>query len=203
MGVTQGAGLSLQWMRKTLMPEASYDDMTREAAKAPPGAHGLFWLPYLMGERTPHLDPQARGGWIGLTARHERADLLRSLIEGVSFSQRDCLELIEEMGVEIQSVRLSGGGAQSQLWRQMLSDVFNKRVTTLATQEGSAYGAALLAMVGGGAFRSVEEACSAAIRETGAHGPVAHTAQTYERLYQVYRSLYPALKPVYGLIAGL
>lgn len=203
MGVTQGAGLSLQWMRKTLMPEASYDDMTREAAKAPPGAHGLFWLPYLMGERTPHLDPQARGGWIGLTARHERADLLRSLIEGVSFSQRDCLELIEEMGVEIQSVRLSGGGAQSQLWRQMLSDVFNKRVTTLATQEGSAYGAALLAMVGGGAFRSVEEACSATIRETGAHGPVAHTAQTYERLYQVYRSLYPALKPVYGLIAGL
>ncbi len=203
MGVTQGAGLSLQWMRKTLMPESTYDDMTAAAAKAPAGSHGLFWLPYLMGERTPHLDARARGGWVGLTAKHGRADMIRSVLEGVSFSQRDCLDLIEEMGVDIHSVRLSGGGAQSAVWRQMFSDVFNKRVVTLSTQEGSAYGAALLAMVGGGAFPSVEEACAAAIRETASLKPVANTAQVYERHYQVYRSLYPSLKPIYGLVANL
>ena len=105
-----------------------------------------------MGERTPHLDARARGGWIGLTAKHTRADMIRSLLEGVSYSQKDCLDIIEQMGVHVESVRVSGGGARSAFWRQMLADVFRKRVVTLETQEGSAYGAALLALTGTGVY---------------------------------------------------
>ncbi len=112
MGVTQGAGLSLQWFRNRLAPGADYDALMAEAAQSPAGAHGLFWLPYLMGERTPHLDATARGGWIGLTNSHTRADLIRALVEGVSYSQRDCLDIIEALGVAVNSVRASGGGAQ-------------------------------------------------------------------------------------------
>jgi xylulokinase len=144
MGVTQGAGLSLQWFRKHFAPDSSYDDLIAEAAGA--RAEGLYWLPYLMGERTPHLDARARGGWFGITASHARADLIRALLEGVSFSQKDCLDLIAGLGSLIESVRVSGGGARSAFWRQMLADVFNKRVVVLESQEGSAYGAALLAM---------------------------------------------------------
>src|SRR5262249_31129344 len=147
MGVTQGAGLSLQWFRDNLAPGSNYETLTAEAATAPPGSQGLFWLPYLMGERTPHLDASARGGWMGLTAKHSRADLIRSLLEGVSYSQKDCLEIIEQMGEAVDSVRLSGGGARSAFWRQMLADVLGKRAAVLETEEGSAYGAALLAMV--------------------------------------------------------
>src|SRR5580658_10146696 len=153
MGVTQGAGLSLQWLRNQLVPGASYDDLTAEAATAPAGSQDLFWLPYLMGERTPHLDAQARGGWIGLTARHTRADLIRAVIEGVSYSQKDGLDIVEQLGVEVSSVRASGGGARSLFWRQILADVFGKRLARLETQEGSAYGAALLAMTGTGEFK--------------------------------------------------
>src|SRR5206468_10933536 len=140
----------LQWFRNNLAPGADYEALTAEAAAAPVGSQGLFWLPYLMGERTPHLDASARGGWIGLTAKHTRADLIRSLMEGVSYSQKDCLEVIQQMGVAVESVRLSGGGARSTLWQQMLADTFGKPVAILENQEGSAYGAALLAMVGSG-----------------------------------------------------
>src|SRR5206468_12188005 len=121
MGVTQGAGLSLQWFRNNLAPGVPYDDLMKEAATATPGSQGLFWLPYLMGERTPHLDALARGGWIGLTAKHKRADLVRSLLEGVSYSQKDCLDIIEEMRVAVRAVRLSGGGGRSEFWQQMLA----------------------------------------------------------------------------------
>jgi len=165
MGVTQGAGLSLQWFRNQFAPGADYDTLTAEAATAPAGSQGLFWLPYLMGERTPHLDASARGGWIGVTAKHTRADLIRAIIEGVSYSQMDCLSIIEEMDVPVEAVRASGGGGQSAFWRQVLADVFAKRVVVLKTQEGSAYGAALLAMAGTGAYASVPEACRAAVRE--------------------------------------
>ena len=126
MGVTQGAGLSLQWFRNQLAPGTEYDALTAEAAQSPPGAQGLFWLPYLMGERTPHLDATARGGWIGLTASHTRADLIRAVIEGVSYSQRDCLDIIEALGVRGESVRASGGGAQSPFWRQLLAGIFEQ-----------------------------------------------------------------------------
>ena len=194
MGVTQGAGLSLQWFRNQLAPGATYDALTKEASQAPTGSQGLYWLPYLMGERTPHLDSSARGGWIGLTARHTRADLIRSLLEGVAYSQKDCLDIVEQLGATVESVRLSGGGARSPFWRQMFADVFNKRVVTLETQEGSAYGAALLALVGTGQFGSVVELCKTAIREVDSVAPQADGAETYARGHATYQSLYPALK---------
>lgn len=200
MGVTQGAGLSLQWMRKELMPGEEYDQLMAQASTAERGSQGLFWLPYLMGERTPHLDAKARGAWIGLTARHSKADLIRSLVEGVSFSQKDGLDIIEGLNVSVQSVRLSGGGARSPFWRQLMADVLNKRVVTLTTQEGSAYGAALLATVGTGAYSSVEEACRAAIAEQDSVTPSEAAAEAYRTLHATYKEIYPALKPIYERI---
>ncbi len=198
MGVTQGAGLSLQWFRNQLGPGSSYDELMAEAARSPIGAQGLFWLPYLMGERTPHLDATARAAWIGLTASHRRADMIRALIEGVSYSQMDCLAIVDSLGANIASVRLSGGGAKSPFWRQMLADIFARPVSTLATQEGSAYGAALLAMTGTGAFGSVPEACRATIRETDSLLPGKADSEGYAERYRVFASLYPALKPIYA-----
>jgi xylulokinase len=203
MGVTQGAGLSLQWFRNQFAPGAGYDALTAEAAQAPAGAQGLFWLPYLMGERTPHLDATARGGWVGLTASHTRADLIRAVIEGVSYSQRDCLDIIEELGVSVSSVRASGGGAKSAFWRQLLASILNKRVVTLETQEGSAYGAALLALAGGGEYASVQEVCRATIRETDSVPPCAPDAALYAKGHRIYQSLYPALRPMYAQVAAM
>lgn len=203
MGVTQGAGLSLQWFRNQLAPGTEYESLIAEAATAPPGSQGLFWLPYLMGERTPHLDATARGGWIGLTARHARADLVRSLLEGVSYSQKDCMDIIEQLDVPIRAVRVSGRGARSPFWRQMLANVFDKPAATLETQEGSAYGAALIAMAGTGQYASVPEACRAVIREVEVTPPRTADAQVYAKGYAVYRSLYPALRGVYREIEKL
>ena len=188
MGVTQGAGLSLQWFRNQFMPGANYDELTAEAATM--DAEGLFWLPYLMGERTPHLDAMARGGWIGVTAKHTRADLIRALIEGVSFSLKDCLDLVSALGVDIQSVRVSGGGAKSAFWRQLLADIFNKRVVSLETQEGSAYGAALLAMPG-----DVRATCKRVIREVDSVEP--KDPSRYASKHAIYKSLYPSLHSFY------
>jgi xylulokinase len=203
MGVTQGAGLSLQWLRNQLAPGASYDSLTAEAGRSPRGAQGLFWLPYLMGERTPHLDATARGGWIGLTASHTRADLIRAVIEGVSYSQRDCLDIIDSLGVAVSSVRASGGGAKSEFWRGLLAAILGKRVVTLETQEGSAYGAALLALAGTGEYATVPDVCRAAIRETASVTPTDADAAFYRAGHSVYQSLYPALKPIYSQIAAL
>jgi xylulokinase len=203
MGVTQGAGLSLQWFRNRLAPGADYDTLMVEAAQSPAGAQGLFWLPYLMGERTPHLDATARGGWIGLTASHTRADLIRAVLEGVSYSQRDCLEIIEALGIAVSSVRASGGGAKSPFWRQLLANILGKRTVTLETQEGSAYGAALLALAGASGHASVPEVCRMAIRETESVSPDAKDAAFYAKAHRVYQALYPALKPIFGQIATL
>ena len=194
MGVTQGAGLSLQWFRNQLAPGIPYDELMREAATAPAGSQGLYWLPYLMGERTPHLDSTIRGGWVGLTARHTRADLIRSLVEGVSYSQQDGLEIIEELGVPVHSVRASGGGANSPFWRQILADVFDKPVVTLASQEGSAYGAALLGMVATGVFSSVPEACQQTVREIESVTPNPAAVAVYASGHTAYQRLYPALR---------
>ena len=204
MGVTQGAGLSLQWFRNQLGGEFLaraaqensdvYDLMMQEAATAPATSEGLYWLPYLMGERTPHLDAFARGGWIGLTAKHTRAHLLRSMVEGVSYSLKDCLDIVESLGVGVQAVRASGGGAKSQFWRGMLANVFGCPITTLETQEGSAYGAALLAMSGTGGFSSVQEACSATIRVQDQTEPEAELTEAYAAGHHAYQALYPALK---------
>jgi xylulokinase len=193
MGVTQAAGLSLQWFRNNLAPGSSYDALTAEAALAPAGSQGLYWLPYLMGERTPHLHANARGGWIGLTAKHTRADLIRSLLEGVSYSQKDGLEIIEQMGVNVQSVRVSGGGARSAFWLQMLADVFGKRVAVLESEEGSAYGAALLALAATGEYASVIEVCKAAVREVGFVEPRPEETAIYASGHRIYQALYPAL----------
>jgi xylulokinase len=203
MGVTQGAGLSLEWFRNQFATETDFGVLMDEAAIVLPGANGLFWLPYLMGERTPHLDANARGGWIGITAKHTRADLIRALIEGVSYSQKDCLSIIEGLGVKVDSVRASGGGGQSPLWRQILADVFGKRVAALKTQEGSAYGAALLATVGTAAFASVEEASNAALEEVSVSEPRPRESKVYASGYEVYQALYPSLRPLYSLIEGL
>lgn len=198
MGVTQGAGLSLQWLRNQLLPGEDYDKMTAEASLAEAGSQGLFWLPYLMGERTPHLDARARAAWIGLTAKHTRADLIRSVLEGVSYSQRDGLDIIESLGVPVESVRLSGGGARSAFWRQLMASVLNKRIVTLDHQEGSAYGAALLATVGTGAYNSVEEACAATIEEASELQPLEADVKAYSLWHKTYQKIYPALKSVYS-----
>ena len=195
MGVTQGAGLSLQWFRNNLAPGAGYDSLTAEAATASAGSQGLFWLPYLMGERTPHLDASARGGWIGLTARHTRADLIRSLMEGVAYSQKDGLDIIEQMGVPVNSIRLSGGGARSAFWQQIFADVFGKRVSVLESQEGSAYGAALLALVGTGEYGSVQDVCKRAVHEAHSLAPRPQEMELYTLGHRRYQSLYPALRP--------
>lgn len=200
MGVTQGAGLSLQWFRNRFAAECQYDDLTAEATLSPPGADGLFWLPYLMGERTPHLDPNARAGWIGLTARHSRADLVRAILEGVCYSQKDGLEIISALGAHPTLVRLSGGGAKSPFWHQLFADIFNTRVVTLETQEGSAYGAALLALVGTGQYGTAAEVCRSAIHEVDAKHPNPDSAAKYAKRYDIYRSLYPALKSVFRAI---
>jgi xylulokinase len=203
MGVTQGAGLSLQWLRNRLAPDSNYEALMAEAATAPAGSDGLFWLPYLMGERTPHLDSQARGGWIGITARHTRADLIRAVIEGVCYSQKDCLDLIEGLGVEASSVRASGGGSRNAFWRQLLADVFGKPLARLATQEGSAHGAALLALAGTGEYSSVTEVCKVALRETDTLSPRPREAAFYAKGHRIYKSLYPALRPSFEAISNL
>ena len=200
MGVTQGAGLSLQWFRNNLAKSDDYNALVAEAESAPAGSQGLFWLPYLMGERTPHLDSLARAGWIGLTAKHTRADMIRSVIEGVCFSLKDCLDLIEQMGMEVNIVRVAGGGAQSAFWRQALADIFGKRVVSLATEDSSAYGASLLAMVATGEFASVPEVCKAVVRETSSLTPRSLDSKQYGQSHKIYQSLYPALKPFYRMI---
>jgi xylulokinase len=203
MGVTQGAGLSLQWYRNRFARDTEYDDLTADATRAPAGSHGLFWLPYLMGERTPHLDALARGAWIGLTARHQPADLIRAILEGVCYSQKDGLEIIKALGVRADVVRLSGGGARSPFWHQLFADIFNVRVATLATQEGSAYGAALLALVGTGEYASASEVTERALREQIVKQPHSAAAEAYQKRYAVYTRLYPALKDIFRCIGEL
>ncbi len=200
MGVTQGAGLSLQWFRNRFAPEAQYDDLTAEAASSPAGSHGLFWLPYLMGERTPHLDALARACWIGLTAKHSRADLTRSVLEGVTYSLNDGLQIIRALGADPAVIRLSGGGARSPFWHQLFADIFNVYVAVLETQEGSAYGAALLALGGSGEYGTVREIVAAAIQEVSGRQPEPASASAYARRYAIYRSLYPALRPAFQAI---
>jgi xylulokinase len=202
MGVTQAAGLSLQWFRNRFAPNCGYEELTREAALSPAGADGLFWLPYLMGERTPHLDANARAGWIGLTAKHERADLVRAILEGVCYSQKDALEIIAQLGAHPSSVRLSGGGARSPFWHQLFADIFDQRVATLETQEGSAYGAALLAMIGTGEYSNAVEISRLAVKEVSVKEPQQQlTVDFYRRHYEIYQSLYPALKATFRTIA--
>jgi xylulokinase len=201
MGVMLSAGGSLKWYRDTLRPGVGYDALTAEAATVPPGGEGLAFLPYLTGERTPHPDPQARGGFVGLTLRHGPAHLTRAVMEGVTFGLRDALELVRERGVEARRVRVSGGGAESATWRRMMADVFDAEVATVNVTEGAAYGAALLAGVGAGVYADVAEAARTTVRETSVTAPGADAAE-YDAPYAAYRTLYPALRDWFSSSGG-
>jgi len=194
MGVTNGAGLSLRWFRDTFAPGADYDQLTAEAAKAPPGSDGLLWAPYLFGERTPHLDPQARAAFVGITASHTRAHCVRAVMEGVAFSLRDTFSLFSDLKVPVARIRLGGGGARSPLWQQIQADVYGHSVELLAADEGGAFGAALLAGVAIGAWPSVEAACAASVHVARQIEP-KHAA-AMDQAYQSFRRLYPALREI-------
>ncbi len=208
MAVTQAAGLSLRWLRDRLGFTSvdgrdPYELMLALAADVPPGAEGLLWLPYLQGERTPHLDPFARGALLGLTARHDRPHLIRAVLEGVVYSLRDGLEIIRGLGIDVRQARATGGGARSRLWRQMQADVLQVEIVSVNAQEGPAFGAALLAGVATGAYPSVEAACDATIREVERLAPNPELAPVYDRYYQAYRAAYPALRELSHTLAQL
>jgi xylulokinase len=199
MGVMLSAAGSLQWYRDTLAPNMSFDDLLKEAESIQAGSEGLQFLPYLSGERTPHPDPLARGAFIGLTLRHSRAHMTRAVLEGVAFGLKDSFTLIQNAGLgTIKQVRASGGGTKGTLWRQILASVLDAELVTVNTTEGGAYGAALLAGVGAGAWGSVAEACKACIKITGSAQPEASSVEAYQKSYAVYRELYPALKSSFG-----
>ncbi len=200
-GVTQGAGLSLKWFRDNFGAGSSYDDLVDEAAKITTGSDGAIWLPYLMGERTPHLDAKARAAFVGLTASHTKAHLTRAVLEGVAFSLRDSLEIFREIGAAINRIRLGGGGAKSPLWRHIQTNVYGQQTETLAADEGAAFGAALLAGVGVGAWNSVDEACDMAIRVAETVKPDTEAVKTLDRNYNAYKLLYMALRPAINVAA--
>jgi xylulokinase len=204
MGVMLSAAGSLQWYRDTLAPNVSFDDLLKGAEAVPAGSGGLQFLPYLSGERTPHPDPLARGAFVGLTVRHNRDYMTRSVLEGVSFGLKDSFTLIQNAGLgTITQVRASGGGTKGALWRQILASVLEAELVTVNTTEGAAYGAALLAGVGAGAWRDVASACKVCIRITGSTQPATSEVDAYRKMYPIYQDLYPALKPAFASTAAL
>lgn len=204
MGVMLSAAGSLRWHRDTFAPGVSFDNLLAPAAEIPAGSEGLLFLPYLTGERTPYPDPLARAAFVGLTVRHGLAHMSRSVLEGVAFGLRDSFELMKGAGLsEITQVRVSGGGARSPLWRQILADVLRSELVTVNTTEGAAYGAALLAGVGAGLWPDVDAACAASIHLTGRTAPTQEGMVRYEPLYSEYRRLYGALKPTFDAVAAL
>ncbi|MDR1924052.1 MAG: xylulokinase [Planctomycetaceae bacterium] len=200
MGVTLAAGGSLQWLRNTLnfsSPKKTkdvYDLMTFEAEKTSSGSDGLYFLPYLSGERTPHADPYARGCFVGLTLAHGRGHLVRSVMEGVTYSLRDSLEIFESLNIPVKQIRASGGGSKSQLWRQIQADIFGQKVVTINSEEGPAFGVALLAAVGAGEFKNIQEACKAAIKIVKETKPDSKVKKIYDQGMLIYQDLYRSLK---------
>ena len=202
MGVTQAAGLSLRWFRDCFGTNSSeknsdpYDLLTAEAATVPAGAEGLLWAPYLMGERTPHLDPNARAALVGLTASHTRAHIIRAILEGVAFSLRDTFTIFREMNVPVNRIRLGGGGARSPLWRQIQADIYGREVEIVEAEEGAAYGAAILAGVGAKIWPTLDAACDSVVRVVHRVTPNAATAAAMNSTYEKYRRIYPAMKSI-------
>jgi xylulokinase len=201
MGVTQAAGLSLRWFRDNFGTPSNdsrdpYDRLSEEAATVPPGCDGVLWTPYLMGERTPHLDPHARAALIGLAANHGRGHVIRAIMEGVAFSLRDSFSIFAEMKVPVTTIRLGGGGARSPLWRQIQADIYGHAVEVLQAEEGAAYGAALLAGVGAGVWSSVDEACQRSVRVSKQIEPDPATSTLMNQQYELYRRIYPALRAI-------
>lgn len=212
-GCMLAAGGSFQWFRNNLADGEvalakrqkvdPYQLLVQQAEQAPVGSEGLFFLPYLTGERCPHPDPLARGGWIGLTARSTRQHMIRALLEGITFGMRDALEIMREMGVSISEVRASGGGARSDFWRQLQADVYDAPIVLTNASEGPAYGVAILAGVGTGVWESVEEACKSSIKQTKKIAPNKKRAAQYERYYRTYDKLYGDLKDRFAETAQL
>ena len=208
MGVTQGAGLSLRWVRDNIgLPERAlerwtgqdaYELLAKEAESVLAGSDGLIFLPYLQGERTPHLDAYARGGWIGLTASHDRRHLIRAVLEGVAFSLNDCFAIIREQGLQLTQMRATGGGAKSPFWRQIIADVLGVELVTTNATEGPAFGAALLAGVASGVYSSIEQACDTTVHVVERTEPRPEVQGVYADAYATYRALYPALKPIFS-----
>lgn len=213
MGVTQAAGLSLKWFRDCFcgaetetarsMGVDEYYLMDKEADAVPIGANRLLYLPYLMGERTPHLDPNARGIFFGLSAMHTKRDMLRAVMEGVAYSLRDCVEICREMNVDVSDMAACGGGGSSPTWRQMLADVYGCPVKTASSKEGPALGAAILAMIGAGIYESVPEACEAVVAAGEVRLPIAENIPVYEKFYRLYSEIYPAVKDKLKALSGL
>lgn len=211
MGVMLSAGGSLRWFRDVLgleekniaalLEKDAYEILSEEAGKSVPGAEGLLFLPYLTGERTPHADPFARGVFFGLTLKHRKNDLVRAVMEGVTFGMRDSFEIIREMQIPVEEVRAIGGGARSLLWRKIQAAVYQVPLYGVRVDEGPAFGAALLAAVGRGAFGSVEEACAQAVAVTEKVLPDQDLVARYDYLYRIWRDLYPVLAPFYRRIA--
>ena len=213
MGVTQSAGLSLKWFRDNLcqsemetalnMGVDPYYLTDKEAESVPIGANRLLYLPYLNGERTPHLDPNCRGAFVGLSTIHKKADMIRAVMEGVSYSLRDCVEVMREMNIGVTDMMACGGGGSSPLWRQMLADLYGCSVKTTQNKEGPALGVALLAAVGAGIYSSVPEACRAVIRPDKVQEPVKANSEQYEKVYALYKKLYPAMKHCFDELTNL
>lgn len=212
MGVSLSGGGSLEWFCKSLCQaeidacrsgESAFEKITAEAAAVAPGSEGLFFLPYLSGERTPHADPDARACFIGLTLKHARGHMVRAIMEGVAYAMRDSLAIIREMGVPVKQIRASGGGSKNQLWRQIQADMFGQKVVTLNAEEGPAYGVALLAAVGGGAFKNIGEACKATIRAVKETPAQKKSAALYDRGFAIYQQLYRSLKNDFKAISKL
>ncbi|PYT01781.1 MAG: xylulokinase [Acidobacteria bacterium] len=200
-GVTQSAGLSLKWYRENFGHGRSFDELVDLAKQVSSGSDGLLWLPYLMGERTPHMDPGARAALVGLTASHTEGHVIRGLLEGVAFSLRDSIEIFAELGTEAQSIRLGGGGARSSLWKKIQADIYRRPVETAREDEGAAFGAALLAGVGAGAWSSVDEACDAAVTVAETIQPDKTASRELDRNYSAYRKLYDALRPITEILS--
>ncbi len=213
MGVTQGAGLSLKWFRDNFcnaeketakyMGVDEYYLMDKQAETVPVGANRLLYLPYLMGERTPHLDPDARGVFFGLSAMHTKKEMLRAVMEGVSYSLRDCVEVFREMNIDVSDMMACGGGGSSPLWRSMLADLYNCPVKTVASKEGPALGVALLAGVGAGIYSSVPQACEAIVKADKIQQPDAQRVGEFEKFYRLYTEIYPALKAQFAKLSAM
>lgn len=211
MGVTQAAGLSLKWFRDNFctdfMVQAEkegvdpYYLMDKAAENIPVGSNRLIYLPYLMGERTPHVDPDCRGVFFGLSAIHTKADMLRAVMEGVAYSLKNCNDILKEMGAEVDEMMACGGGGTSPLWRQMLADLYGCEVKTVSSKEGPALGVAILAAVGTGLYPSVEEACKAAVKTDKVCGPNLENSEAYKKFYNIYNSLYTHLKDDFKTLA--
>ncbi|MBD7911749.1 xylulokinase [Clostridium cibarium] len=204
MGVTQGAGLSLNWFKKTFchkdieesekLGKNIYDILTEKAKDSKPGANGIIYLPYLMGERTPHIDPNVKGAFLGVSLINNHNDFIRSVLEGVGFSLKNCLDIIEDMDVKVDHIRISGGGAESEVWRQILADIFQYPLTTIKASEGPALGVAILAGVGAGIYESVEEACCKIVKGGEKVSPNEEVKEEYSKVYNLYNSAYPRVK---------